>query len=539
MDKNVCRSYGNWRHLSPPNNYKKTPKPPCPTYRMEFGEETHIMRTLSKSKLIAFRQCPKRLWLEIHRSELADDSGSESAFRIGNQVGEIARQIYDPEGLGVLIDIDQMGFDGALEKSAELLKTGTGPVFEAVTKASGALALADVMLPCRQDGVLQWQMIEVKSSTGVKDYHRDDVAIQSYIASEAKVPLLSVALAHVDNSFVYPGGGDYLGLLTEEDLTEEATSRHDEVAEWIAAAQAVAALPEEPEQEPGDQCTNPFACEFCDYCACEEVAPDFPLTSLPRFSRKKKEIMEAQGIDDARGVPDDLLSELQARVKACATSGEVYFDAEGAAADLVPYGFPASFLDFETSRFAVPRWAGTRPYQQLPFQYSLHIVGEDGNQQHESFLDLSGEDPRPALAQSLIDHCGTQGPVFAYYSAFEKRVMRELAECYPDLAPALYAIIDRVVDLLPVARKRYYHPSQHGRWSIKCVLPAAVPDLSYDQLDGICDGGMAMDAFIEATAPGTSAERKAEIEKQLLAYCHLDTLAMVRLWEIFRGGEHL
>ena len=495
------------------------------------------MRNLSKSKIIAYRQCPKRLWLEIHKAELRDDSASAMVFQIGNQVGDMARSLYDLDGKGEFIDIHSLGHEQALARSAVLLEMGEIPIFEAGIAAGGALAYADVMLPDPQDGVIAWKMIEVKSSTSVKDYQRDDIAVQAHIAATAGVRLSSVSLAHIDSAFVYPGDGDYQGLLKETNLTAEASSRSDEVKAWIDGAQAVAALTKEPEFATGPHCNSPFACGFANYCNRDKISPEFPLSSLPRLHSTRRTQIEAAGHEDLRDVPDEFLGAIQNRVKQCSITGETYFDAAGAAADLVPHGFPAYFLDFETAMFAVPIWQGTRPYQQLPFQFSLHILAETGDLQHNGFLDLSGADPSQACAQSLVNLCGETGPIFAYNADFECRVMHELAARFPEFAPALKAIITRVVDLLPIARNRYYHPSQHGSWSLKAVLPAAIPELSYSQLDGIQDGGMAVSAFMEAIAPATSAERTTELQKQLHSYCQLDTLAMVRLWHFFRGDD--
>jgi hypothetical protein len=493
------------------------------------------MRSLSKSKIIAYRQCPKRLWLTIHKPELCDESGSKAVFAIGHQVGEIARRIYDPEGRGVLIDIQELGHEQAFARSAVLLESGEVPVFEAGIVAGGALAYADVMLPDTQDGAVAWKMIEVKSSTGVKDYHRDDIAVQAHVAAAAGIRLSSVSLAHIDSSFVYPGDGNYQGLLKETDLTAETLSRSGEVAAWIAGAQAVAALSDEPEIKTGPQCSDPFTCGFCAYCNRDKVWPEYPLSSLPRFGISKQAQMEELGIEDLRDVPDEHLSALQSLVKKHTAAGTVFFDTVGAAADLAPYGFPAYFLDFETAMFAVPIWKGTRPYQQIPFQFSLHVLDESGFLEHAGFLDLTGGDPSEDFARSLIDLCGIEGPVFVYNAGFEKMVMANLATRFPDLAPSLNAIIERVVDLLPIARTRYYHPGQHGSWSIKAVLPAAIPELSYDKLEGVQDGNMAVSAYQEAIAPATAHERKEQIERQLVEYCKLDTLAMVRLWEKFSG----
>ncbi|MHB1144983.1 MAG: DUF2779 domain-containing protein [Thiobacillus sp.] len=497
------------------------------------------MRAFSKSKLMALRQCPRRLWLEVHRPDLREDSdATEASFQVGFQVGEIAQRLFDPEGHGALIDVQSEGFDRAFARSAELLNTEQ-PIFEAGFSAGGALAFADVMLPDERDGKQVWRMVEVKSSTRVKDYHRDDMAVQAFVARSAGVPLESIALAHIDSSWVYPGNNDYQGLLKENDFTAEAFARAEEVQGWIAEAQKLVTQTSEPAADTGDHCGTPFECGFYNHCSRNDPKPEFPIHWLPRFSSGKQQELASEGIYDLSAVPDDLLNGIQQRVKAHTLADTVFFDAEGAAADLAPHGHPAYFLDFETIQFAVPIWKGTRPYQQIPFQFSLHTLDASGQLAQTAFLDLSGNDPSEPFARALIDVCGSHGPVFVYNAGFEKARISELAERFPHLGAALLAINERVVDLLPIARVRYYHPSQQGSWSIKKVLPAVVPELRYDDLDGVQDGGMAMDAFLEGIHPDTGAARKAEIEQQLLAYCRLDTYAMVRLWQVFSGRTDL
>lgn len=498
------------------------------------------MRNLSKSKLIAYRQCPKRLWLEVHCPELREDSAAtQASFQVGNTVGDIARQLYDSAGNGVLLDAKRDGFDTVFKRSTELLAS-TQPIFEAGFAANGALALADVMLPGKQKGKRVWRMVEVKSSTKVKDYHRDDAAIQAYIARSAGVPLASIALAHIDSEWVYPGDQDYRGLLKECDLTQEAFGRDDEVKEWIASAHKTAAKKAEPKIGTGEQCSSPFDCGFLDHCQSQEPQAEYPVYWLPsiRTNALKEHIAENPALD-LRDTPDDLLNELQQRVKAHTLSGETYFDATSAAAALKSHKLPAYFLDFETIQFAVPIWKGTHPYQQIPFQFSLHTLGGRGKLDAWSFLDLSGNDPSRAFAESLITVCGNRGPIFVYNAGFEGARIKELAERFSKLAPALLAIKERLVDLHPVTKDNYYHPSQHGSWSIKDVLPAVAPDLSYEALEGVQNGGMAMGAFLEAIHPDTTPERKGEIEQQLLAYCGLDTFAMVRLWQFLAGRNDL
>lgn len=494
------------------------------------------MRNLSKSKLIAFRQCPKRLWLEVHRPELRkDSSATQASFNIGNVVGDIARQLYDPAGKGVLLDAQRDGFDPVLSRSLELLDSAQ-PIFEAGFSINGALAFADVMLPNKQKGKRVWQMIEVKSSTRVKDYHRDDVAIQAYIARHAGVPLASIALAHIDSSWTYPGDGDYAGLLNECDLTAEAFSRSKEVEEWITAAHKTIAKNAAPKIGTGEQCSTPFDCGFLAYCQSQEPQAKYPVHWLPNIrSNALKEHIAANPALDMHDTPDELLNELQQRVKSHTLSGEIYFDSRSSAQALKAYKLPAYFLDFETIQFAVPIWKGTHPYQQIPFQFSLHRLSRTGKLKAKAFLDLSGKDPSRDFAENLIEVCESTGPIYVYNASFEGSRISELASRFRKLSPALLAIRERLVDLHPITQANYYHPSQQGSWSIKAVLPAVAPDLSYDTLAGVQNGGMAMEAYLEAIHPNTTVARKNKIEQQLLAYCKLDTFAMVKLWQFLSG----
>lgn len=496
------------------------------------------MRHFSKSKLLAYRQCPKRLWLEIHRPEWREDSAeSQARFAIGYQVGDIARQLYDPEGNGALIDVEAEGFDAAFARTAQLVRDARQPIFEAGFTAEGALAFADVMLPAVRDGEPVWRMIEVKSSASVKDYHRDDVAVQAFAAQAAGVKLQSVSVAHIDSSWTYPGDEDYRGLLVEADLTAEALARSDEVKEWIRGAQQTASQPIEPEVAVGGHCYAPFECGFCQHCHRDVVQPEHPVDWLPNLSPAKRELFAEADITNLRDAQDQLLTAKQQLVKEHTLAKSEFFDAAGAASDLARHGFPARFLDFESIQLPIPIWKGRRPYQHIPFQFSLHTLLETGELSHCSFLDLSGNDPSEPFAIALLAACGESGPIFVYNAGFEKTRIRELAHRFAGLSQQLLAINSRIIDLKPIARSRYYHHTQQGSWSLKAVLPAAVPDLSYDQLDGVQDGGGAMEAFSEAIHPATTAERKAELERQLLTYCHLDTYALVRLWQKFSGRE--
>jgi CRISPR/Cas system-associated exonuclease Cas4 (RecB family) len=494
------------------------------------------MQNLSKSKLLAFRQCPKRLWLEVHRPELrADTPDTEARFRIGHQVGGIARRLYDPNRRAAVIDAETDDYGPALARNTALLSS-SAPIFEAGFAADGALAFADIMLPQGNEPDHSWRAVEVKSSTSVKDYHRDEVAIQAFVMLAAGVPLSSIALAHIDSQWLYPGEENYQGLLIENDLTSEAFERADEVRRWIDEAHSLAQQLSEPRVHTGAHCSDPYECNFRDYCQNQEPQPEYPVEWLPRVQTKAvKDLIKTNAIKDLRDVPDEYLNDIQRRVKAQTLSGMPFFDRAGAAAELAQYNLPFCFVDFETIQFAVPIWKGTRPYQQIPFQFSRHGVSAAGKLDHSEFLDLSGDDPSLLFAEAMVAACGQAGPVFVYNAAFETARLTELAERFPNLRLALLGIAKRVVDLLPVARRYYYHPAQKGSWSIKSVLPTIATDVSYTKLDGVQDGGMAMLAYLEAIQPQTASSRRDEIHRQLLDYCSLDTYALFRMWRHFSG----
>ena len=495
-------------------------------------------KALSKSKLLAFRQCEKRLWLEVHRHELRDDSGPALAnLRAGNEVGDIARRLYDGAATGVLLDAQTDGYASTLKRSLELLSCGV-PLFEAGYSADGAIAFADVMLPSQGRGKKRWRMIEVKSTTSVKEYHRDDVAVQAFVARRAGVSLASISLAYIDSQWVYPGKGDYSGLFKEEDLTKETLSREHEIECWIAGAQAVVRRKSPPPRRTGGHCSVPYECGFHGHCSSGEPQPEFPIAWLPRVQAKAlKAHLAEPAVNDLRHVPDALLNPSQLLVKQHTIAGTRWFDAESARKALKRYRLPGYFLDFETSQRAIPLWAGTRPYAQIPFQFSVHHLAKNGTLTHSDFLDLSGNDPWRPFAEALLEACGDDesGPIFVYSAAFEKTRIKEAAERFRLLRKRLLALNDRIVDLLPVAQRFFYCPSQQGNWSIKRVLPAVVPELRYEHLEGIQDGGAAMAAYLEAVDSATTPKRKAKIEGQLRAYCKLDTYAMVRLWQVFSG----
>lgn len=472
---------------------------------------------LSKSRITAFEQCPKRLWLQVHRRELADyDDGAEARFATGHLVGdEACRQC--PGGVMVEAEPD---LAAALATTRGLLDAGhRAPIFEATFEHDGVLVRCDLLEP---DGAGAWRMAEVKSAGSAKDYHKGDLATQIWVARGAGLPLSGAAIRHVDTSFVLAREGDYVGLFADAELLEELDEMARERRKVSQMARDVLAGPE-PDAAPGDQCDAPFACEFTAHChAGLPAGPEWPVTVLPNGGGKK---WLARGIEDLLAVPVEDLSPLHARVHRATATGAPYHDAGGAQAAMANWAYPRTWLDFETIAFALPRWVGTRPYEQVAFQFSAHVEHGAGVFDHVEHLHLDASDPRRALAEALARLPG-KGAVIAYNASFERKVLTMLAATFAELAAALESLAERLVDLLPVARAHWYHRDQRGSWSIKAVLPTIAPELEYAGLE-VKDGGAAQEAYLEAIDTDCTAERRDALAAALRAYCGRDTWAMV------------
>jgi len=488
---------------------------------------------LSKSRIMSSLQCRKRVHLEVNRPELARYSkATEAAFQVGHEIGDVAIQLYG-DGEGVYIDYAGDSLGPALAQTRERMSSlQRVPLFEATLQHDGVLVREDVLLPVVDAGVQSWRIIEVKASTKVKPEHANDCAVQAWVHRQSGHSLSSIALAHVDNRFVYPGGGDYRGLLVENDLSGSVFDLLPAVPRWVEQAREAVAGPM-PDVPVGQQCTSPYECPFLDVCWPVRGADgvDYPITGLGG-SRKRLALWVLDGYRDIRDVPaSSITAETQLRIHRVTREGRPEL-LPGARefVDSLPY--PRFYLDFETISPPVPIWAGTRPYQTLPIQWSCHISRASGLLEHTEFLDLSGEPPMRALAESLIRALEAAGPVLMYTN-YERSVIEGLAAMYSDLAEPLRAITGRLVDLHPVTRDNYYHPDMLGSWSIKAVLPTIAPEMDYATLQGIQEGTGASAAYLEAIHPGTAPELKETLRGELLKYCRHDTEAMVRLVEFF------
>ena len=286
---------------------------------------------------------------------------------------------------------------------------------------------------------------------------------------------------------------------------------------------------EEPARDPGDHCHDPFPCEFVAYCSRDLETARYPVSSLPRTGRQLAAKWAEHGIVELEDVPPgSFTNAVHARIHEATLSGVPYHDVEGAGRIIGDWAYPRTYLDFETIAFALPRWLGTKPWEQVPFQFSAHIEDGAGQITHREFLSLDGKDPRRACAEALVAEIPEDGTVIAYNAAFERTCILRLAERFSDLAEDLKAIAARIVDLLPVTREHWYHRDQGGSWSIKAVIPTIPTASTYDELD-VGDGSAAQMAYLEAINPYTSPERRRHLEQGLKAYCAKDTFAMIEV----------
>jgi len=477
---------------------------------------------LSKSRLISAWQCPKKLHLEKHHPDLAVITPQmESMFAGGHQVGDVAKELY---GTADSVEV-AFNFKTMVAETQQLIDGGADfPIFEATFRYENVLVRVDVMIP-DGDG---WRVIEVKASTSVKDYHVLDCAIQDWVLRNSGINVTSISLAHINNQFVYEGGGNYDGLLLENDLTEEVRTLEPSVVDLVAKARDAVTGPM-PDIHVGPQCNKPYDCQFQSYCWPSNTR--YPITGLGGSKAKLGEYV-ALGCRDILDVDENsITAATQQRIYRVTCKGEPEI-LDGAREVLEALPYPRYYLDFETIGPGVPIWPGTRPYAAIPVQWSCHIEAEGGELRHEEFLDLSGGPPMRALAEKLIACLGDSGPVLMY-TGYEQKVIEGLLGMFPDLSEPLQKIVNRLWDLHPVVKENYYHPDMLGSWSIKAVLPTINPEMDYKKLEGIAEGTGASDGFIEAINPGTDMVRKLELEEQLLRYCKFDTEAMVEIVRYF------
>ena len=491
---------------------------------------------LSKSRYCRGIQCPKILWLDINKSEVCDDSAlNQSVLDTGNKVGDLAMGYY-----GAYMEVPYSKNKSAMIAETQRLLLGTGIgddrpriICEASFAYDGNFCSVD-LLRVLKDGV---EIVEVKSSTEVKPVHYEDTAYQYYVLASGGLNVKKVSVMHINNKYERKGELDLRGLFTVHNCTKKIRSMQADVAANIARLRESAAVKTEPDTEIGNHCFDPYECVYCSYC-WRHIPQNSVFDISGHGMRFDKQLsLYRRGIVSFEQLLEggEKLSKLaRLQVETYVYNRPPHIDRKEIGLFIKTLRYPLYFLDFETFQEAIPSFDGQRPYMQIPFQYSLHILESPGGQlHHREFLAEEGTDSRRELARRLCTDIPKSACVLAYNMGFEKGRIRELAELFGDLSAHLMKIHDNIKDLMqPFQKRAFYSREMGGSYSIKQVLPALCPDdaeLDYNALDLIHDGGEAMTAYTDL--PGKTPEERQRIRAALLAYCRLDTLAMVRILE--------
>jgi len=387
------------------------------------------------------------------------DASTQRIFDQGHQVGELAKKLF-PGGIDILAE----DFSGNLRSTKQLLAKRK-PLFEPGFYQDNIFSRLDILNPVGEN---EWDIIEVKSSTSVKDVNLHDVSFQRLCCQKAGLNINRCFLAVVNNQYIKHGEINPAEYFAMHDITDDVNKVAEGMEERIQEMFAAIASPTCPEIRIGEYCNSPYDCPVT---MCREHLPEGNIFDLYRGGKKCYQ-MYYDGILKVGDIPDDYkLGQSQQIQKACEITGIPHIEKEAIREFLSEIISPVYYLDFETISPVIPLFDGTRPYQRIPFQYSLHKVDKKGTA-HYSFLAEGKEDPRPALLTQLKEEIGTRGSILTYNQSFEQGVLREMAEDFPDCAEWVEKIIGRMIDLLkPFRDFSYYHPGQHGSASIKKVLP--------------------------------------------------------------------
>ena len=478
---------------------------------------------LSKSKFLSGLQCLKRLYLEVRQPELATppDPATQAILDMGTEIGELARRRFPG---GTLVSAGFRQREDALAQTAALLHDpGVPAIFEGAFEHDGVLVRVDILerVPDREGRPRAWRLIEVKSSTRVKDVHVDDLAIQSQVLLGTGLELVGTCLMHIVTSYLYEGGEVNLQhLFAIEDLSEVVAMKRALVPEQLVAMKAALLERSPPEVEPDHHCHSPYECPFWAHCTREK--PPRWIFHLPGPKQTVSRLVE-RGITTIDDIPiGTSLSLVQRRVK-----DNIEWVSPKLESVLQSIEFPVHHLDFETVMLAVPRYPSTRPYQSIPVQWSNHIEYENGDLRHDEFLHSDQNEPRRQWAEALIESLSEKGSIVVY-SAYEAAMMKQLIDSFPEFRTVFEGIIKRLWDLHLIIKDHYYHPGFQGSYSIKSVLPAVVPSMGYDDLV-IREGGQAASEYYRMVFVETDWVERSTIREALLRYCARDTMAMVEL----------
>jgi hypothetical protein len=478
---------------------------------------------LTKSRYAAGLQCLRRLWLDVHEPVEREEPEAGSAQDVGLEIGLAAHLLFPG---GVLVEAKPWEHAAAVARTAALMADRSVPaIFEAAFEHSGVRVRVDVLERLPRD---YWGLREVKSSGEVRDHHYDDLAVQVHVLRSAGVRLSSVEIVHVNKDYVRGQKGiSWSRFFRRVEVKTEARKQLVGIEARLKEQLLCLSRTEAPKIEPDGHCHAPHSCEHWERCTASKPA-DW-VYYMPNFNPARRAELQALGVEAISAIPDDFpLSPRQAIIRDATRNGKPFVGPD-LSQRLNGFGPPAFYLDFEAFLPALPLYPGTRPYQTIPFQWSLHRVDSGGAVSHQEFLADADSDPRRPFAETLVAALkGSKLPIIVY-SAYERTQLNALAAHFPDIAKPIGRIARRLSDLLPVVRGGVYHPSFGFSNSIKTAAPTLCPDVTYDDLEEIADGAAASTAFWLMASGRTDAETSARLRRSLLAYCRRDTWAMVRL----------
>lgn len=474
---------------------------------------------LTKTAYLAYTQCPKHLWLAEHRPKLAaaPDPATQRRLQAGIAVDRLARDRFPG---GVLIPYRPHPEDMA-PITAQAITQGAQALFQATFTVNDLLVKVDILAQVE----VGWHLIEVKSSTKYKpEEHLPDIAFQAYVLQRAGLNVTQTSLMHLNRDCRYPDLADLFAL---NDVTDDVRSFFPRVEEDVTAMQQIVSESEVPQVSIGRHCTKPQKCPFYTYCWRD--VDGWTIYDIPYLRRSQEQQFEEKGVRYVANIPPGFgLTDKRANAFVdLINQQQISIDGDAIRAELATLAHPLYFFDFETIDYAIPVFDGCKPYQQVPFQYSCHILEADGSLTHRDYLHTTRDDPRQALVEALLVDIGQAGSLIAYNISFERGVIRHLAEQFPAYTDQLMHMADRLWDQLAIFRKYYRHHEFGKSNSLKSVLPVVVPELSYESLS-VQNGAQAQVAWEEMIGCEYPVE-KQQLAEQLRAYCYLDTLAMVKI----------
>ena len=487
----------------------------------------------SKSKYCGLWQCPKIAWLNKYKSEERHiDKNMLSRMEEGNAVGDLAMQLFGEFNEVTAYTNGKIDLVKMQELTKQYIAEGRDNICEASFIYNGLYCAVDILRKTKHG----YAIFEVKSSTHDDNYvYIVDIAYQRYVLEKCGVNVTETYLITIDSSYVRGKELDINKLFKITDVTKWVKEEETNTDRYLAQAEALLQNDVEPSIDISENCRDPYGCSYWNYCTKHVPAPS--VFDLYRLPFKKKLDCYRKGIlsfDDVVRTQYPLNATQSRQVDFALHDRPTYVDKKKIRKFLDTLSHPLYFLDFETMQPVIPEFEGTRPYQQIPFQYSLHYIEHEGGElQHKEFLGVSGQNPLRAIAESLAANIPTDVCVLAYNKAFECTRLKELADMFPDLAYSLIKIKDNIVDLIePFRQGAYYNKAMGGSFSIKSVLPAIFPgdpSLDYHNLEGVHNGGEAMTIYpkIKDMPP----EEQEIARHNLLKYCELDTYAMVKVWQ--------